>query len=338
MRDRLLLRRTLTPLDRSKTERIARAALVRELVSDLAPHAGTATIRLAGHGGSGKTTALVLLATRLATQYGARVIVLAFHYDLRGDIRHVFESMPEAQGLLGDKIHVETATSFLLALAAAARGTVPLNSDGSIDYDRTDPTFREVADSLGPYAAGSDGAAVVEEDVARFDWDHVLIDEAQDWTDAERDLLIAVYGSRRMVLADGLVQLIRRHTSCDWMRGIAKSERVVRHFGDSLRMQHNVAVCANAIAKTLGFANWSVEPRRDLIGGRVVVLEGELDDAPALVRAFGAVAALGKADPVDNLICVPHSEIVRNGDGSRHAKLAAELLANGDSCGMRTIR
>ena len=104
--------------------------------------AGTTTIRLAGHGGSGKTTALVLLATRLATQYDARVIVLTFHHALRGDIRHVFESMPETQGLLGDKIHVETATSFLLALVTAAGGTVPLTSDGSIDYDRTDATFR----------------------------------------------------------------------------------------------------------------------------------------------------------------------------------------------------
>ena len=53
VRDRLSLRRTLTPLDRSKSERIARDAIVRDLISGLAPHAGTSTIRLAGHGGSG---------------------------------------------------------------------------------------------------------------------------------------------------------------------------------------------------------------------------------------------------------------------------------------------
>ncbi len=338
VRDRLLLRRTLTPLDRAKTERIARNALVRDLVADLAPYAGNAMIRLAGHGGSGKTTALVLLATRLATQYRARVIVLTFHHALRGDIRHVFEGMPEAEGLLGETIHVETATSFLLALVSAAGGTVPANADGSIDYERTDATFREVADALGPHAAhGADaGDDVVGEDRARFDWDHVLIDEAQDWTDAERDLLVAVYGTRRIVLADGLVQLIRRHTSCDWMRGVAKRERVVRHLGESLRMQHTVALFANAAAQTMGFANWSVEPRRDLVGGRVIVLEGQLDDAPALVRAVGSVAALGKADPVDNLICVPHSEIVHSPGGGRHARLAAELREGGravwDAC------
>lgn len=335
VRDRLLLRSTLTPLDRARTERVARDAIVRHLVAELAPHAGNAMIRLAGHGGSGKTTALVLLATRLATQYGARVLVLTFHHALRGDIRHVFEGMPEAQGLLGETIHVETATSFLLALVGAAGGTVPNTSDGTIDYERTHATFREVANVLSPYAAAT-ADAVIDEDRVRFDWDHVLIDEAQDWTDAERDLLVAVYGTRRLVLADGLVQLIRRHTSCDWLRSLPKSARIVKHLGDSLRMQHNVAVFANAAARTMGFSNWSVEPRRDLIGGRVVVLEGELAHAPALVRAFGAVAALGKANPVDNLICVPHSEIVRRSDGGRHARLAAELRAQGgvvwDAC------
>ena len=98
MEIRLLLRRTLTPLDRSKTERIARDASVRDLVSDLAPQAGTSTIRLAGHGGSGKTTALVLLATRLAAQYDAQVIVLTFHHALRGDIRRCSRACPKRRG------------------------------------------------------------------------------------------------------------------------------------------------------------------------------------------------------------------------------------------------
>jgi hypothetical protein len=114
------------------------------------------------------------------------------------------------------------------------------------------------------------------------------------------------------------------------MRGVPKNERVVRSLGVSLRMQHNVALFANAFAQSIGFPNWSVEPRKDLAGGRVVILEGELDDAPALVRALGVAAALGQADPVDNLICVPHSEIVRADGGRRGARLAAELQAAGD--------
>ncbi len=333
VRDRLLLRRTLTPLDRLKVERVARDSLVRDLVAELAPQAGSAMIRLTGHGGSGKTTALMLLATRLAVHNGARVLVLTFHHALGGDIRHILTSMPEAQGLLGSRIHVETTMSFLLGLVAAAGGSVPHTANATIDYDRVDETFREVATALTPNAGatGDDGEAVIDEDRERFDWDHVLIDEAQDWSDAERDLLMAVYGPRRLVLADGLVQLIRRQTSCNWLLGVPKNERIARTLGDSLRMQHNVALFANAFARTIGFPNWNVEPRTDLVGGRILILEGRIDDAPALVRALGSAAAIGKARPVDNLICVPHSEIARDERGGRCARLAGELQAAGNT-------
>ena len=76
VRARLLNRPVLTALDRIKTERISRSAVVEEFIADLAPRAGKIAIRLAGHGGSGKTTALVLLASRLASLQGGRVVYL----------------------------------------------------------------------------------------------------------------------------------------------------------------------------------------------------------------------------------------------------------------------
>ena len=41
------------------------------------------------------SAALMLLATWLATQQNARVLVLTFHHALCGDIRHLFEAVPE---------------------------------------------------------------------------------------------------------------------------------------------------------------------------------------------------------------------------------------------------
>jgi hypothetical protein len=332
VRDRLLLRQTLTPLDRTKSERISRDALIRGLVDELAPQAGTATIHLSGHGGSGKTTALVLLATRLATRYHARVLILSFHHALCGDIRHVLEGMPEAKALVGDSIHVETATSFLLSLVEAFGADLPYMPDKpnkSIDFGRTNAVYREVAAILRSTGGAEMRDDLIAENRERFDWDHVLVDEAQDWTDDERDLLIAAYGSRRLVLADGLVQLIRRQTSCNWLRDVPKNERILSHLGESLRMQRNVALFVNAFAKAIGFSDWRVEPRAELLGGRVVILEGQLDDAPALVHALQIAAAPGKADPVDNLICVPHSGIVGDEAGGRRSRLAVELQAAG---------
>ena len=62
-----------------------------------------------------------------------------------------------------------------------------------------------------------------------------------------------------------------------------------------------------------------------------MVLEGELGDAVTLVRALGDAAARGKADPVDNLICVPHSAVVRDDRGARAARVAVELQAAGET-------
>ena len=74
------------------------------------------TIRLAVY--SGKIIVLDLLATRFSAQFVARMLVLTVNRTLRGDFRHAFKSMAEAQRLLGEKIHLQTATSFLLVLVA----------------------------------------------------------------------------------------------------------------------------------------------------------------------------------------------------------------------------
>jgi hypothetical protein len=322
VRDRLLNRRKLSTLDRIKSVRIANDIAAREIVTTLAPKAGSAFIRLAGRGGSGKTTALALLAKRLATLEGGRVLVLTFHHALRGDIEHVLGTMPDAQPLLGDRIHVETVTAFLLALLEVVTGTVPTGPDGKVDYASLDEAYRQAAASLSEGPDGELATSLRQLEPERFDWDHVLIDEAQDWTDEERDVLRAVYGHRRIAIADGMEQLVRRQTPCDWLRGIPRAEVVQRVLGDSLRMQRNVALFVNAFARAAGFADWAVNPREDMAGGRIIIAEGDEPQTADLVRAMGFSAKQGRADPVDCLVCVPHTNIVRDAEGGRRAGFA----------------
>jgi superfamily I DNA and RNA helicase len=42
-----------------------------------------------------------------------------------------------------------------------------------------------------------------------FAWDHVLVDEGQDWPEDERDILYQCFGPHRCIVADGVHQLIR---------------------------------------------------------------------------------------------------------------------------------
>jgi hypothetical protein len=336
VRERLLLRRRLSPLDRTRAERVARDAVLADLVSALAERAGRGLIRLAGHGGCGKTTALTLLAARLATAYGGRVLVLTFHQALCGDIRAAFENMADVRALNGKTLSVRTATGFLLELLAAS-GDVPLRDDGKADYDHLDEAYREATalfDDGGD--AGSTAASLIASDRERFGWDHILIDEAQDWTDAERDLLRAVYGHRRLILADGLMQLVRRQVPCDWLREVPSEERAVRFLGKSLRMLRNVALFANAFASAIGFQDWNVDPHPELGGGRIVIVEGELRERLSLVTALQEDATAANARPVDNLICVPPTEVTSDANGIRRSRVGLELTSAGmpawDAC------
>jgi hypothetical protein len=329
VRDRLLNRRKLSALDRIKSVRIANDIAAREIVSAIAPRAGRAFIRLAGRGGSGKTTALALLAKRLATLEGGRVLVLTFHHALRGDIEHVLATMPDAQVLLNDRIRVETVTGFLLALLEVLTGAVPSDESGKVNYDRLDEAYRAAAISLKDGPDGELAMSLRQVDGGRFDWDHILIDEAQDWTDDERDLLRAVYGHRRIAIADGMEQLVRRQTPCDWLRGLPRGEIVQRVLGDSLRMQRNIALFVNAFARAAGFMDWTVNPREDMPGGRIIIAVGDEGQTGDLVRAMEAAAIRDRADPVDCLVCVPHTNIVRDADGGRHAGFADCVAAAG---------
>jgi hypothetical protein len=328
LRERLLLRRTLSPLDRKTAENVARDAVLADLVRGLAEYAGQKFVRIAGHGGSGKTTALTLLAAQLAGVFGRRVLILTFHQALCGDIRSIVEALPAVRAGADKNLSVQTATSFLLGILQIA-GDVPLKADGDTDYDRLDAAYRAAADFLSDGAESDTVASIVASDRTRLDWDCILIDEAQDWSDAERDLLRAIYGHRRLVLADGLMQLVRRQVACDWTHGVPRRECESRILGKSLRMLRNVALFANAFARAAGLPDWNVEPHPALAGGRIVIVVGEIEDRLAVVAEIGTAAAGGNARPVDCLICVPHTEVEKLDGGVRRSRVGSELLAAG---------
>ena len=129
-----------------------------------------------------------------------------------------------------------------------------------------------------------------------------LIDEAQDWSDAERDFLRALYGHRRLVLGDGQEQLIQRQQSCDWNAGVPAAERrrlphgrlaadapQRRDLREQLRPSHDAS------------QTWNITPREELPGGRILIVTGDVE-TPAFARALVAAAAVNKADPVDCLV------------------------------------
>jgi hypothetical protein len=304
LRELLLTRRRASRRDRARIERLSRdhagSASVRTLVSK----AGSVQIRLIGRGGSGKTTSLALLAVALA-EAGERVVFLTFHRTLRTDIASLVASLGRPINLPPDRIQVDTIMAFILSALTELGASIPLR-DGQPDYGALDAVLDEtramLVDDKGDVPG--DVSRLRAANPERFAWDYVFIDEAQDCSDAERDFLRALYGHRRLILADGVDQLVRRQVACDWNVGIAPDERLAHRLDSSLRMLRNVALFATSFARALGLDTWRIDPQPDLPGGRIIIATGEID-AAKLLPAVVAAAEVQNADAADCLICLP---------------------------------
>ncbi len=321
LRRRLLTRRMTTRRDANRVESLSLQA-AGPVVDRLMEVVGRKQLQLVGRGGSGKTTTLALLAVRLA-ESGERVLILTFHKTLRSDIEHLVRSLCAKMNVPPERIRVETTMTFVLLALTALGGIVPTRADGSdVDWPALDAALRETRAMLigTADAAGSDAADLRAREHAQFGWDYVFVDEAQDTSDDERDFLRALYPTRAFVLSDGMDQLMRRASACDWLAGVPNDARERTTLTTSRRMLRNVALFACATAHAAGFDAWNITPHEQLPGGRVIVVEGAIVDA-ALMRAIVAAAAIDDADPADCLVCVPPNTRA-NGDGTR-----TELLA-----------
>jgi hypothetical protein len=326
VRERLLNRRLQTKRDAARVDWLAKKES-SPTIERLLTVVGKRQVQLVGRGGSGKTTTLALLAIRLAA-LGERVLILTFHRTLRSDIAHLIGAMANRAGVPMDRIGVDTTMNFLLAAITDLGGSVPLRADGTdVDWTRLDASLDEVRALLigGPDDADGDIARLRAADAHRFAWDHVFVDEAQDLHDQERDFLRALYGHRRLVLSDGLDQLVRRRVSCNLVAGVPANERERISLDSSLRMLRNVAVFAEAVAGAIGFDAWHLTPHELLPGGRVVIVVGD-PVTPEFLRAVVDSAAADRADAADCLICVP-AKSSSTGDPCREKILAAAASA-----------
>jgi hypothetical protein len=326
IRETLTSKRAITPRDRKKSNDLSHDVIVDELIEELAAVVGRKQIRLTGRGGSGKTTTLALLAKRLASVNGERVLILTFHKTLRSDIEHLID----VPGVKARNIGVKTATTFFVSVLTELGVALP-QLDGALDFKSLAAVMAQTLRGLSGDSVEGEAALLKACAPERFAWDYVFIDEAQDWTDAERDFIRALYGSENLVLADGLKQLVRRQTPCDWNAGLLKSLRYNRNLSRSLRMATNLASFANAFARETGPTGWRIEPFEKLPGGRIIIALGGEPPAPQLFDALLPTLAAAGAAPVDALVCVPPQMVESQSDGTRQFICAPALLRGGFS-------
>lgn len=326
--DRVLGSRIFEPitpsrLDRARMDRIA--ARPPE-ASRLAALLGRQRIHLRGRGGTGKTVLMLQAAHEAYTLHGRRSLILTYNLALAADIQRLLALMGVPGSSENGGIEVQTAISYVYSWLRR----LEVVGDGEAGYEQYDQHCRT---ALELFDAGALQPADVAMHMASDPWglefDAVIIDEAQDWPQAEAELVARIHGASRLALADGVDQLVRGRPT-NW-RATMERDALAEDLPlvQALRMKRNLGLFANSLAHE-GRLKWNLEPNPLAAGGRVILLKGSYSANAALQEELLQEAAEAGNAKIDFLHCVPPSNVLQDdGAGVARSRLGEALRASG---------
>ncbi len=291
-------RPSATPLDRSRIESISKKQVRDQKYGE---KLGKQLLIFRGRGGAGKTITLLRLANQLYQEDGKSILLLTYNKALVADVRRLLGLMGINQGSADRSIAIRTVHSFM---SRVLRKCEIYENDPNF-YENYECYLGELSEYLREGAIDkADIDKIKRNDPDNFDWDHVMVDEAQDWLVHERDILFSLYGHQRLVVADGFDQLVRSGSRTDWKHRVPQKENQTVPLRKSLRLKGNLCTFANAFAESLGL-DWEVEPNSDVYGGRVIVLLGHYGKTPEFHKQVYEEHAKQGNEPIDMLFCIP---------------------------------
>lgn len=325
--DEVLFSSIFTPvvpsnLDRVRMDRIAaRPPLARELAGFL----GKERVHLRGEGGTGKTVLLLQAVAEAFQIDGRRSLVLTYNHALASDIQRLLALMRIPSSGESGGVDVRTVMSFSYAWFSKL-GLIETGED--LEFDDYEKKCLVALNYLqSGTVTAEDIRKIKREDPLQFDYDALLVDEAQDWPQPEANLICSLYGGQKVSIADGITQLVRGE-STDWKATIdgQKAARV-EHFRECLRMKSNLARFANEVATRAGL-NWRVEPSSEAAGGRIILLHRPYAQSLDIRTQLTKLAEEAGNSPIDFLHCVPSSEVDTQGN-RRISKLSEVFRQEG---------
>lgn len=289
-------------LDRLKMERISKRQLKDQRYEELL---GKQLLIFRGKGGTGKTYRLLNMAHDLYEKYSSRTLILTYNNALVADIKRLLALMKISDGI-GHSVQINTAHSFWWRIYS--RFGIISDSTEPGEYDDNDYK-RQLKEILQREGIDSELKRLSIEHPDVFSWDYIMVDEAQDWPTDERDLLYAIFGFKRIIIADGINQLIRSNVPCNWRdySGIDSSNSQVVPLRTSLRQKPNLNRFVSIFSDEMGLQSWGVKDNDESYGGRVIIVEGDytMDIHHELVESNRE----DSNENIDMLFCVPPNNI-----------------------------
>lgn len=255
-----------------------------------------------GRAGTGKTIKLLQVAIKYKNQ-GKRCILLTFNHALISDINRILflsgiYSKPDKPTVTTDTLH-----SFfmeLMVLLGIRNNKIVDDTDEYFNKTGYKKDLKETYDYITESLSKTE-LKTFKDTTDCIDWDYILVDEAQDWLEIEKDILYAIYGPERIVVADGVDQFMRTDYKIDWSDGVINE---INRKNDEvcLRQKPNLVRFVNGFAQEIGLVDWHVEKNDHYNGGRVIVVKGYSTDLHVELLNDGKKA---NAVPYDILFLVP---------------------------------
>lgn len=222
-----------------------------------------------GRAGTGKTVGLIQTAIHLVDENQARVLMLTYNKALVSDIRRLF-ALAELPDMFEENcLHISTMHSYFYHLTNAVLYNGQMNGSKFLDQ------YDDVLSELLEFMDDEDAVDIVKEVCMSdnsLDWDYVLIDEAQDWSNLERDVILKLYDKGKIIVADGGQQFVRRIDVCDWSVVRDRNNIKLKY---CLRQKENLVAFINAYSQKLDILGSKVLTKNNMPGGKVIITTDE---------------------------------------------------------------
>lgn len=273
-----------------------------------------------GRAGTGKTVGLIQTAISLVDEKSARVLMLTYNKALVSDIRRLF-ALAELPDMFEENcVAVNTMQSYFYRLANKVL------YEGRMSGDKFLSHYDKVLEELDSFLDDSESVCLVKEELSEdsyLDWDYLLIDEAQDWNEAERDIVLKLFDKGNIIVADGGNQFVRRGKVCDWTVIHERNNIKLKY---CLRQKENIISFLNLLTKAMGISAGKILGTDKMPGGKVRIISSDKlfethNEEMKLLKEKGNIA-------YDMLYLVPHSLVRKDGMDSNFA-MKTEFENNG---------
>lgn len=258
-----------------------------------------------GKAGTGKTFNLIQAALQLANpDSGVRCIILTYNHALVSDIRRLLHFMDIPDGIDNYTIQIQTLHSFFIRIMKS----LDINTDnicGSRFEREYNKRLEELKETIVSLMDDKDIKILKEDNQLAIDWDYIFVDEGQDWSDIEKEILFHIYGSNRIIVADGVDQFIRCNKKQMWQRRVDKV--LVEKQKKGLRQKANLSEFVNAVAREMGL-DWEIKPNNvdGWSGGQVLIYDSYRAKLHKELEKYNSMAG---CDNYDMLFLVPPSMV-----------------------------